>query len=134
MKIVIATAVLALIAGAALAQDKPAETGAAASASSASAPVCVAPAAPAQWQPNAIPEKPKLPSCVNPNTRISTCSKTVLDRYNAAVETRDAAIHKMVDDANLYIQTLNHYNLAVTDYNNCEVHRLNGLLQAQNGR
>ena len=135
MKSFIIAGLMALTAGAAFAQDKPVDATAGGSASSSSSSsttgMCMAPVTPVQWSPAALPAKPALPSCVNPTTRVTTCSKTVLDRYNAAIENRNAAIQKRVDDVNAYIETLNHYNLAVTDYNNCEVHRLNGLLKAQ---
>ncbi len=90
----------------------------------------MAPVAPVQWTPPPLPRKPAVPSCLDLKSHISTCSKTVLDRYNAAVEARNAAVRTRVSASGDYIQLLNHYTLAVNDYENCEVHRLNDALHA----
>ncbi len=136
MKTIVAVGILTLVAGAAVAQDKTTEPAAiVASSSSTSDPaaqVCTAPSAPTPWSPEALPAKPGIPSCLNLKTHTSTCSKTVLDRYNAAVETRNNALSKQATQGNDYVDALNHYTRAVNDYNNCEVHRINAAVQALN--
>jgi hypothetical protein len=146
MKIIFAAGLLTLAAGAALAQDKPAETAASdvsrvegntvavtgSSASSASAGVCTAPAAPPVWSPAPLPHKAAVPSCLNLTTHTTTCSKAVLDHYNAAVQARNDALREAINQTNAYLATLNRFTRDANDYNNCEVDRLNKLLDAGN--
>ncbi len=140
MKILIAAAMLALAAGAAMAQDKPAaaanttaaSSSESSSSSSAPAGTCTAPVAPPSWSPT-LPPKPVAPSCLNLTTRMSTCSRAVLDRYNAAVETHNAQLRKSISETNAYIDTLNRFSRAANDYDLCEVDRLNRLIDHGNG-
>ncbi len=112
--------IFALIAGPVAAQDAP----------PADSPACVAPTAPTPYVIPVLPPKPDMPKCVNPATHMSTCSHAVLAKYNAAVEARNDALDAQVTGSNTYVNELNTYMTLATNYNNCEIHRLNAATRA----
>ena len=71
------------------------------------------------------PVKPVRPSCINEETRMSTCRPTVLKAYNASVDAYNVALAKFNTDGNAYIDALNHWGRSAVDYTNCEVQALN---------
>ncbi len=120
MKMWILVLALVLPAGQVLAQDQTAVT----------PPVVCTPAAlPTPYVPASIPAKPVMPSCIDPDTHISKCSKKVLDKYNSDVDTYNAALEVLLNQSNGYLQQLNKYMGDANVYSNCEVRRINGLMR-----
>lgn len=93
------------------------------------APQCVTPVVPTLYVIPVLPPKPDLPKCVNPSTHMSTCSHVVLQKYNDAVDARNAGLQDEVAGGNAYVNQLNNYMMQVNTYNNCEIHRLNTAVQ-----
>ncbi len=93
--------------------------------------VCVLPVAPVPYMKPDMPPKPAMPSCINMKTRISTCSQPVLKKYNTAIDAWNASFQRAMTGANDYIDALNKYSRANSDYNNCEITRINKMFAAE---
>lgn len=111
---------LALIAGPVAAQD----------AAPPASPACVVPVPPTPYVVPVLPAKPVMPKCINPATRLSTCSHAVLIKYNSAIDARNDALQAEVASGNAYVSALNNYMMQVNTYNNCEIRRLNAAVEA----
>lgn len=90
-------------------------------------PACTPPlATPDDAQrPRNPPVAPTLPSCVDPQTRISHCRKADIDRYNAAMTTFNANVMAWNDEARRYVDSMNAWTTSAGDYAHCEIDVLN---------
>lgn len=119
MKIVFAVMMSLAWAGGALAEEAPVK----------STWDCKAPIAPAPLVTPTVAAKPVMPSCINPATRLSTCSNKVLVAYNNAVDARNSDLEKAAVVTDGYQDALNTYVREASSYANCEVSRLNSELR-----
>lgn len=122
MKLALVMLALLLPAGQALAQDQVATP----------AIVCTPAVMPAPYAPAAMPAKPVMPSCINPDTHVSKCARKVLDKYNGDVDAYNIALQDLLDGENVYVAALNKYLGDANAYSNCEIRRMNALVTAAN--
>jgi len=83
------------------------------------------PPPPQSARPSYPGQAPPLPPCVNEAKHTQNCRHGEIARFNADVE----AFNRQVDDFNkassAYIDALNAWGSAVSDYSRCEVNKLN---------
>jgi hypothetical protein len=90
------------------------------------AELCQAPGPPPDQSLRPVaPTKPPTPSCINQETRMSSCRPAVFKAYNASVDAYNEAMIRFNRDGNGYIDALNHWSRSAVDYANCEVQQLN---------
>jgi hypothetical protein len=83
------------------------------------------PTMPSMTRPQNPPVKPQLPPCINPQTRISTCSAKVRERANASVRAYNQGLATFNVAAGQFVDAYNLWGRTTVQYANCEITALN---------
>jgi hypothetical protein len=72
-----------------------------------------------------VGDAPVTPSCINPQTHMSSCPKRQLDHFNQAIDSYNSAVATWNVASSHYVNTLNDWANSVSVYSMCEVQKLN---------
>ena len=89
------------------------------------------PTMPSMARPQNPPVKPQLPPCINPQTRMSTCSAKVLERANASVRAYNQGLATFNAAAGQFVDAYNLWGRTTVQYANCEITALNNETSGQ---